>query len=600
MKISNPICLTFLALVFSAVNSFAIQEFEAVVEDKKFNSSSTIVIDAAEIKKSRVKDVTSLLATQANIAIAQSNFQPNSIFLRGGDNSHVLILIDGVPFYDASTVQRTVNLNTVNLKSIQKIEIIKGSQAVLFGGQALSGVIKITTIPKVLKSSGQLLGQVGTRNSGLLSLGGIYSFDESHALTFRQAISGRENKSPVKDSTNAYPTRFTNTEGVYIYKNEYLESFLKVQTSFDDTKIVNSDNATFKPVDVENFSFTTYQLSTSASAKFLSGTKPQASVAYQRGVRHLEIPASPVKQDFAGELLTARFEIYPIQSETLSIVSGISLTQEKLKSENLDIKTADVRADFQGLFVKADYTLTSDILLEGGVRNDSENWLRSIGTYQLGVTFFKKFKAEYSTGFKRPSLAQLNAIFANPDLPPERSVSTSLSYETNITDDLFFSVTAFQNDFKNLIVVRGFNPGQYVALDSNTVGVEASTGLRFEPEQIVLNLSLGYQEPRDSSVANWLPKRPLRTASLRIRKEINEFTLGTELVHNGDRRDRTGPLTFGTVEQFTILNVTAEYKFTESFSIYTRGQNITNQIYETTYAYYDEGQSYIVGAEYAF
>ena len=599
MKLSRMFVGFFLIANLSGASAFAIQEFEAIVDDKKFNSSSTIVIEEAEIKKSRAKDITALLASQANISITQSNFQPNSIFLRGGDSSHVLILIDGVPFYDASTVQRTVNLNTVNLKSIQKIEIIKGSQSVLFGGQALSGVIKITTIPKVLKSSGQVIGQVGTRNSGLLSFAGMYAFDENQALALRQSVSGRDNKSPVLDSNQNYPTRFSNSEAVYIYRNENLESFLKAQTSFDDTKIVTSDMVTFKPLDIENFTFTTYQLATAGSVKLTNGMQPQASVAYQRGARLLEIEGTTVKQNFNGELLTARFEAHPILSETLALTAGLSLTQEKLYSENNSIKSADVTADYQGFFLKADYRLTSNVLLEAGARNDSEKWLKSIGTYQLGATFFKNFKAEYSTGFKRPSLAQLNAVFANPDLPPERSIATSLSYETNLTKDWSFSITAFQNEFKNLIVARGF-PTKYEAWDSMTVGAEATTGLRFEPEQLVVNLSVGYQEPRDTSQANWLPRRPLRTASLRLRKEINALSLGAEVVHNGDRRDRTGSLTYETVPSYTYLNAVTEYKFTDSFSMYARGQNITNLIYQSSYSYYDEGQSYIVGAEYSF
>ena len=65
---------------------YAAQEFETVVKETKFNSSSRVIIDKEEIEKSRVKNVTTLLATQANINIIPSNFTPSSIFLRGGDS----------------------------------------------------------------------------------------------------------------------------------------------------------------------------------------------------------------------------------------------------------------------------------------------------------------------------------------------------------------------------------------------------------------------------------------------------------------------------------------------------------------------------------
>ena len=117
---------------------------------------------------------------------------------------------------------------------------------------------------------------------------------------------------------------------------------------------------------------------------------------------------------------------------------------------------------------------------------------------------------------------------------------------------------------------------------------------------MVLNLSLGYQEPRDVDQANWLVRRPLRTASFKVRKGINDFNLGAEVVHNGDRRDRAGLASYATVDGYTFVNVTTEYKYNKSFSVYVRGQNITNSIYQNSYGYYDEGQNYVVGTELTF
>ncbi|MBC7467503.1 MAG: hypothetical protein H7256_16050, partial [Bdellovibrio sp.] len=69
--------LIFVIASIIAAKAFAIQDFETVVTDQRFNSSSSIVINKKEIEKSRAKNLTSLLASQANLSIAQSNFQPN-------------------------------------------------------------------------------------------------------------------------------------------------------------------------------------------------------------------------------------------------------------------------------------------------------------------------------------------------------------------------------------------------------------------------------------------------------------------------------------------------------------------------------------------
>ena len=73
------------------------------VSDQNFSSTNKIVIDQDEIKKSRSSNLPALLATKANISISTNNLQPNSIYIRGGDSSHVLILVDGVPTYDSSS-----------------------------------------------------------------------------------------------------------------------------------------------------------------------------------------------------------------------------------------------------------------------------------------------------------------------------------------------------------------------------------------------------------------------------------------------------------------------------------------------------------------
>src|SRR5690349_21361478 len=129
----------FFAVLFTALTAHA-QKYETVIEDVSFNSASKVILDEETIKKSKAPSVTSLLATQANISVSSSNLQPGSIFIRGGDSSHILILVDGIPTYDASTIQKTMNLNTIDVKQIRRIEIIKGAQSVLYGGQALTGV----------------------------------------------------------------------------------------------------------------------------------------------------------------------------------------------------------------------------------------------------------------------------------------------------------------------------------------------------------------------------------------------------------------------------------------------------------------------------
>ncbi len=610
-KIAIPFLTIFLFLV---AKSWAIQEFESVVVEQKFNSSSSIVIDHDEIQSSRAKNLTNLLATQANIVITESNFQPFSVYLRGGDSSHVLILVDGVPFYDSASVQRTINLNSLDLKSIQRIEVIKGSQSVLFGGQALSGVIKIDTIPKDLKQNGQILVQGGTQKTANISAGGFAVIAENQGVAVRASQSYRESLSPIIDSTQTYPSRQNTGELAYVFRNSDFESIIKAQTSFDQTSIATTNPATFLPLDTNGLDTSTYQLAVTGTFKAKTiPLQPTLLVGMQRSVRLYEQDAingggQATKQDYTGDLVTARFEILPVDTRLVKVLLGASLNQEKLSYKDSGILKSDDRTDFAGEFVKIDFNPTSQVQLEAGGRADFKKSKNQIGanplvsTYQLGVTLFQSLKAEYATGFKQPSLFQLYSNYGNPDLQPEQAISTSLSFEKNITPDLFFALTYFDNTFSNLIVIQGAPPNlQYKNVaQSKTVGVEATSSFRVPDQQLLLGAALGYQEPRDLDKDNWLVRRPLRTAALKLRKEIEKFSVGVELIHNGDRRDSAGSGKYATLNSVTYANATLDYAAAEHVSVFAHGQNLSNQRYESTYGFFDEGLSATLGVEASF
>ncbi len=589
------------------LKTHAIQEFETVVKDIQFNSSSRIVIDKKEIEKSHAKSLTALLAAQANISIAQSNFTPSSIYLRGGDSSHVLILVDGVPFYDASTIQRTINLNSLDIKSVQKIEVIKGSQSVLYGGQALSGVIKIETIPQDLKNSGYLLGQAGTRYQSGNAFGLTQNLGEQSAIVVRGSYSSKEAASPVMNSKKAYPTRLGTGELGYINRNNPLNYLLKVQTSFDKTLIATTAFPAYSAADADNFETSTYQLNYTGYLSMPDTyLKPTLSVSSQQSARQFEQDAIsgggfPTKQDYKGELLAVRFEVTPLDLEkSFNVRIGGNFNQEKMIYKDTDILKSDYVTEFEGFFIKLQSQALDHVNLEAGARSDFNKMKNEIGTYQVGATLYELIKLEYSTGFKQPSLFQLFSDYGNTNLKPERSSSFSATLDYKVSDSLAASYTYFENKFENLVVIRG-SPQKYENVDSSeTKGHEFMVTYDDKDHGTTYNLNLGYQEPVDNSQKTWLVRRPLRTASVKVRQDFDKWGAGAEVVHNGSRRDKTGSTSFGTLSSYTILNLIADYKYNEKISFFTRIQNAGDIHYESSYGFYDEGINALAGAQMDF
>lgn len=594
-------------IAFFTLKTQAVQEFETVVKDIQFNSSSRIVIDHKEIEKSHAKSLTALLAAQANISIAQSNFTPSSIYLRGGDSSHVLILVDGVPFYDASTIQRTINLNSIDIKAVQKIEVIKGSQSVLYGGQALSGVIKIETIPQDLKSSGYVLAQGGTQKQIGGATGMNFNAGDQSAFVIRGSYSQKDAASPVLHSSKKYPTRLGTGELGYINRNHPLNYLLKVQTSFDKTWIATTAFPAYSAADADGFETSTYQLNYTGYFSMPSSVlKPVFSVSNQQSARIFEQSYEdgggfPTKQDYKAELLNFRYEMTWIDfGPQFSLIFGGSLSKEKMTYKDKDIVKSDFNNEFSGYFFKAKSVVNSSLILEGGLRSDYKDQADQIGTYQVGATVFEDFKVEYSSGFKQPSLFQLFSDYGNTNLRPERSTSFSMTLDHKFSDNLYSSYTYFINKFENLIVIRG-SPQKYENVDSSeTKGHEVSLTYDDKDRGTSYNLNLGYQEPVDNSQNTWLVRRPLRTASLKVRQDFEKLGLGAEVIHNGSRRDKTGSTSFGTLSSYTLLHLIADYKWNEKVSFFSRVQNVTDIHYESSYGFYDEGVNALVGAQMDF
>lgn len=106
------------------------------------------VIPREVIERSTGMTLGDLLNRQAGIAIAGANNNAGTnpdVYLRGAATGNALILLDGVPVYDVSTINNTFDLNHFPLDAVERIEILKGAQSTVYGSDAVAGVIHIIT-----------------------------------------------------------------------------------------------------------------------------------------------------------------------------------------------------------------------------------------------------------------------------------------------------------------------------------------------------------------------------------------------------------------------------------------------------------------------
>jgi vitamin B12 transporter len=127
---------------------------EVVVTATKFSIKQSLtgkvvtVIDREQLERNSGKSLTEVLNTQAGLIInGSSNILGTNqdVYLRGAAAGKTLIMLDGIPVYDASGISGAFDLNLINADQVERIEILKGSQSTLYGSDAIAGVINIIT-----------------------------------------------------------------------------------------------------------------------------------------------------------------------------------------------------------------------------------------------------------------------------------------------------------------------------------------------------------------------------------------------------------------------------------------------------------------------
>jgi iron complex outermembrane receptor protein len=575
--------------------------YETVIRDASFSSSSRTVIDEKRIRDSRAPNLVSLLSAQAGISISSTSFLPNSIYLRGGDPSHVLILVDGVPFYDASTSQRTINLNTLDIKTVRRVEIIRGSQSVLYGGQALAGVIKIETFPLTLSTQNEAQAQVGSNNLQQLSLSRLQILGDSSAVRVSASNLNKNSRSPVEGSDYRYANRNTTGEVSFI-RREDSEWILKVYGSNLSLGLSGQDPtmATLAPMDtVDLRENSTFLGTTLIYRDLIAPWRPRFSMGFLNSDRAYTQPTPSTRDLYGGQTIGSRLELNPVNNDKLRLDLGLSSSFESVTWRSSGTEFTNSYQEMYGVFAKGDWFATKDLTVSLGSRYDLTRSIYWSNTAQFGLNWRDRIKFEVASGFKTPTIFQLYGYTsANPNLKPETSSSYSLTGETPLGDNQNVSATLFAVDFSDLIVATG-SPRVFRNFSrTQTRGIETAYSARL-PTETTFHVALGYQEPYDVTNARWLIRRPLQTGSAAVIQRWNEHTASLEIFGNGERLDNATFTRITTLGSFVVWNSSYSYSIPSlSSSIFARVSNLFDLRYDDAYGYKNEGLNGTVGIEF--
>jgi len=563
-----------------------------------------------------------------------------SVFIRGTNGNHALVLLDGTPINDPSIANDAFNFGVDTLSDVERIEVVRGPMSGLYGSGAVGGVINIITrhgkgTPRASLSlaggtQDTLLGGASLSGSSgkfdyALSYGGesTSGFD---ALARRlAAYTGRGDG--YRNDTGTIDLGYTPVQGTrlsLLLRGRYVKyAYPDVGfPAFDDRNEMGQDTSLFGRVGVRSRLFdgrltTRLYLSRLQDDRrytnLLDANDPNQAMEDSRyhGYRTaLQWNNTLLLPDAGPARFTSLTFGYDHSLDSAKVRLN-SITGGFVYRQNLDA-SASSDAGHAGIQT----TLFHRLTLSGNLREEAVQNVGSAFTWRLGANLAlpeiaSHLKFAYGTAFRAPSLFDRYGIdssgyVGNPNLKPEHS----RGWEVGITTDLpafgrrrfaSVSVTYFHNRISNLIVTQ-FAP-VFTAVNvgaARTQGVETALTLR-PASWLSIDAAYTYTDARDLSTGSLLLRRPENQASIDVRATpLPGLTIAPEVLYTGGSEDflvdNAGfPAGTGLTEPGTIVNLTVSYRLTPKITIFANGNNLFYSRFEPASGYATPGQSFLFG-----
>lgn len=570
------------------------------------------VIERAELERYSGESVLNALQMQAGIQTISNGGagKPSSVFIRGANSAHTLVLIDGVRY--GSITLGTPALEHLPVDQIERIEILRGSAASLYGSDAIGGVIQIFTRQGNSKPSVTVSAGAGTENSQQASVSASGQFGATRAA-ITVAHSKTDGINAIQNPKNA--NFFADDDG---YQNNSISLNLSQNLSaqhqvgarllwaegesqFDSATY----DANFSPVaqnydyrnDTQNGAFSVWskhQLLDNLTTQLQIGRSIDKSDSYT--------PRSPT--NYADKIST--FNINQDQASlhnTLKLADGsVTFGAELLNQELSSTTTYPVEKRRINSFLAGYVGQYQGINLQANLRNDDNSQYGNETTYGLGLSVALTEQisvgAQHSTAFLAPSFNDLYFPFYGDDsLAPEESSSRELFVALNL-DHLSSRLTIYQNDVKNLIQ---YNPATYGPSNigqARLQGITLNNDWKFDNLQAGLSYDYLDAEDRSSSTTQGKQLRYRAKHSGVAYFGIQQDRLSGRVELQAVDTRYINPTNTQKVAGYNLVNLSSAMQVTPELKLGLRVNNLFDEQYESVQDYGTLGTNGLITLSY--
>ncbi len=628
---ASALCLFFALTSLSAQqkNDSIEQLNEVVVTATKFAIKKEHVgkiiyqITPEEIENLKGKSVADILDNIAGISINGSNSSAGknkSIFIRGGRDRHVIVLIDGVSVSDPSGVNTTFDLRLLSLNQIESIEVMNGAASTLYGSGAATGVINIKLkqpVDKPISMNYEI--SAGTNNSQSdskldfndvnqnITVNGILNkFSYLAAANFSN-VDGLSDASDEKSATKFDSDQFKATNTFVRLGYKFNEKINIQLFSNYDKDIYDFDGGAFSDSDINNGENKQLRFGFSTNFDYEKG-KLSTSASYNKNDRMLDIFNSWSNAtdhfEYTGKTYVADAINNYKFSDEFQLITGVNYQKQSNETNSPYGDINEELANYHTIdpYFTVVYNALSGFNINAGARlnNHSEYGNHWVYNVNPSYNFSKEFRvlASLSTAFIAPSTYQLFSEYGNVDLKPEEDKSMEFGFIYFLKNKVEVNSVFFYREEENAIILPDFVTYSNSDEKLNAKGVETEIEFDLFKDATV---KFGHAYIYKNSDTDYIPKHKI-TALIETNSIKNTYlSLRFKNISKRTYFDQWGTGDNINLKDYSLVDLFASHNLIKDrLLLFVQANNIFNESYVETIGYTTKGRNFKLGLNFKF
>ena len=559
---------------------------------------ASFVIEREELQRSLAADIADVLRFRAGLEFGRNGGvgQNASLFLRGTESNHTLVLVDGVRM-NPGTIGGAAFQNLAP-ELVQRIEVVKGPRSTLYGTDAIGGVVQIFTHAAHGDGLTTEAG-FGTDNTLITSAGFGWNSDQSHLGLGVNYL----------DTDGFAPRKSDSRGGAYDNLSFNLAGSTPLGAGEVGVRYLRSAGSS----DYIGFSSRTFGNGL-VTQDFINeaGT---LSYAWSLDAWESRVEVGRMKDDLqqqrvADDLGAFESDDYAITTRTsLGWQNDFDLTAANRLSAGVmyydeaantfdsgEVQTDIVNAYLQDRIATGRHSL---VLALGYVDHEAfgsqTTWNAEYG---IQVGSGTHLIATAGTAFRAPDATDRFGFGGNPNLEAEESRNYELGLRHQLTDRQRLSLSAFDNEIDQLIEFVVTDPDTFDgelrnAQQARIRGVEL--GYEYDAPQWLLRAEAIYQEPENRTTGDLLLRRARHNFIVSYVRSFGPAQLGLDVLAAGAREDFGGT----PLESYVLANLTARYDLNQGWVAQVSLENVFDEEYEVARGYNTPERGIFVALRYA-